>query len=240
MFPSTSTTVPYQAPHPGRVSGFRLPFPFAGALTLLLCKTKAPGLCKTWALNTSPCTGQIINEHFLHSPSLSNNAGGSSRELSYPSPQQSPACVRIYKHYQQWFYVSSKLLIQVLNSERPANDPWGTPLYTHQLRDDSLHPSPFGKLSMSKPFSVGHRSFCLWIKMWRRPTQKTAASFIRHACNLGKIKHIKLIWQDPFSLQSGRWILTKRSSLNLLLKEPYFSCSVVLLCINVKLTDLFS
>lgn len=100
MFPFTSTTVPYQTPHPGSVSGFRHLFPFTGALQLLLCRTKSPGPCKTWALNTSPCTGQIINEHFLHSSSLSNNAGGSSREPSYPSPQQSPACVRIYKHYQ--------------------------------------------------------------------------------------------------------------------------------------------
>lgn len=102
------------------------------------------------------------------------------------------------------YMFSSKLLIQVLNSERPANDPRGTPLYTHRLSDDSLHPSPFGGLSASKPFSVGHCSFCLWIKMWRRPAQKTTAPFIRQVCNLGKVKYIKLIWQGLFSLGSGR------------------------------------
>lgn len=102
------------------------------------------------------------------------------------------------------FMFSSKLLMQVLNSQRPANDPRGTPRYTHQLRDDPLHPSPFGDPSASKSFSVGHCSFCLWIKMWRRPTQKITASFIRQACKPGKVKYIKLIWQDPFSFGSGR------------------------------------
>lgn len=58
-----------------------------------------------WALNISSCTGQIISNHFLHSPSLSSNTDGSSRGQIYLSPQQLPVCVHICKHYQQWFYV---------------------------------------------------------------------------------------------------------------------------------------
>lgn len=135
------------------------------------------------------------------------------------------------------FMFSSKLLIQALKSKRPTKEPH----YTHTSSETipSLPPSLFGNLSVSKPFSVGHYSFCLWIKMWRRPTQKTTACFMRQACNLGKIKCIKLIWQDPFSFGSGRQTLTKRSSLNSLLKESYFSCSIISLWINVKLKDLY-